>query len=73
MGEIHIHGHLVRYDDDLIDGMHYIENKLDENESKVFFDEAKRRGVAEFEDNLRHNYDLTYNKDASYTLTKRGQ
>jgi len=73
MGEIHIHGHLVRYEDDALDGIHYLENKLDENESKVFFDEAKRRKVAEFEDYHRWNYELTYNGDASYTLTKRSR
>jgi hypothetical protein len=70
MGQRTIHGHSISYEDDALEGVHYLQNKLDMDESKVYFDEAKRRGEAEFEDNHRWNYTLTYN-DGTYVLTRR--
>ena len=72
MQEMYIRGHKVKYEDDVREGVNYLDNHLDENESKVFFDEAKLRKMAEFEDYHQWNYTLTYEEnDGSYTLVKR--
>lgn len=71
MKDRRIHGYRVRYEDDVIGCVRYLENELDENELKALFDEARRRRMAEFEDSRERDYILTYSSSGIYTLTKR--
>lgn len=66
-----VHGHTVTGEDDAMDGINYLDHKLDSKEAEVFFDEAKRRGQAEFEDEHGRNYTLIRNSNATYTIEKR--
>ena len=65
-----IKGYIVHYEDDALLGLRYIENHLDYNEARVFFEQARNRGSAEFEDNNRVNFTLLHH-DGAYTLVRR--
>jgi hypothetical protein len=66
-----VHGHSVLGDSNALDGIRYLDHSLDYKEAEVFFDQAKRRGSAEFEDAKGRNYTLVRNKDATYTVERR--
>jgi len=65
-----IHGFSVVYEPNASGGVHYLMYDLDLDEAKVFFNQARQRGEAEFEDDLERKYTLFY-KNGIYTLTKR--
>jgi len=65
-----IHGHTVKYDDESKHGMSYLKNDLSGSEGRVFFDEAKRRGFAEFEDDEDRQFTLVY-QNGAYIITRR--
>lgn len=71
MKEIFIHGFKVKFEEDVRWGVNYLLYDLDYEESRVFFDQAKLRGFAKFEDDQDRQYTLIYNSDGSYTLIKR--
>lgn len=71
MKEIYIHGHKVKYEDNEQAGINYLLYDLDAQESKVFFNEAKRNKYAEFEDDKEGQFTLSYNADGSYSLMTR--
>ena len=71
MKQIRMHGFIVKYEDDAHEGVNYILKELDNNEARVFFDEARRRGEAQFEDRSGKNYTITKNRDGTFDLTKR--
>lgn len=70
MKEIYIHGFKVKYEENAKRGIDYLLYDLDREEAKVFFDQARARRYAKFEDDREGQFTLTYNHD-SYTLIKR--
>lgn len=71
MKEIYIRNFKVGFEEDAINGVRYLLYDLDRDEAKVFFDQARQRKSAEFEDDKEGQYNLLYNPNGSYTLTKR--
>jgi len=69
--EIFIKGLKVKYEESEQAAVNYLLYDLDTHEVKVFFDEAKMRKYAEFEDDKEGQYTLSYNQDGSYTLLRR--
>jgi len=65
-----IHSFSVFYEQNAIDGIRYLRDDLDFNEARVFFDQAKAKGFAQFEDDEDRQYTLFY-RDGVYTLTRR--
>lgn len=55
-----IDGHIVSHDESLSEGMRYLMYQINPQERKVFFDEAYRRGSAEFKDHMGYNYKLIH-------------
>jgi hypothetical protein len=64
------HGYGLDYDDSSYKGMKYLRDDLSSSEARVFFDQARRRGYAEFEDDYDRQYTMTY-KNGKYTITRR--
>jgi len=71
MKEIYIHGFKIRYEDNAQSGINYLRDDLDRDEAKVFFDQARLRKFAKFEDPADRQFTLSYSKDGSYTLARR--
>lgn len=65
-----VHGFSVAYEQNALEGIRYLRDDLDFNEAKVFFDQARTKGIAEFEDDEDRQYTLFY-KGESYTLVRR--
>ncbi|MFH0952663.1 MAG: hypothetical protein V1838_05830 [Patescibacteria group bacterium] len=68
-----VHGHAVYGDDASKKGLDYLDYQLSYQEARVFFEQARVRGKAQFEDHEHRNFDLVYNNDATYTVEKRRQ
>ncbi len=66
-----VHGHTVTGEDNAMDGINYLDHDVDYKEAEVFFEQAKRNGSAQFEDERGRNFTLIRNKDATYTVEKR--
>ena len=67
-----VYGFLVRFEQDLREGIRYLRNDLQREESKTLFDAARLRGSAEFEDDEDRDWTLMYIRgDNSYVLTLR--
>lgn len=66
----YIHGFTVTFEQNTLEGVRYLRDDLDFNEAKVFFEQAKRNGTAQFEDDQDRQYTLFY-KGGSYTLVRR--
>jgi hypothetical protein len=71
MKEIYIHGFKVKYEENEQAGINYLLYDLDIHESRVFFDQARAKKYAEFEDDREGQFTLSYNSDGSYTLMTR--
>ena len=71
MKAISVRGLTVKYEDDAREGINYLLSDLDAEEAKVFFEQAKRKKFAKFEDDRENQYTLSYNPDGTYTLSKR--
>lgn len=65
-----IHGFTVIYETNASGGVRYLREDLDFNEARVFFDQARMRGSAMFEDDNERQYTLIY-QSGVYTLMKR--
>ena len=65
-----VHGVYVTYEENALQGIHYLRDTLDMKEAKVFSDEARTHGSAEFEDRERRQYTLIY-QNGSYVLVRR--
>ena len=65
-----IHGFSITYEDTSRPGVEYLRNDLSYPEARVFFDQARMRGSAEFEDDEDRQYTLLY-QGGAYTLLKR--
>ena len=60
----------LSYEEDAIHGMHYLRDHISYEEAKVFFEQAKYHGSAQFEDRQDRNYKLIY-EDGGYRLERR--
>jgi len=68
--KITIHGFIVVYEQNAQPAVQYLRDDLDFNEARVFFDQARLRGQAMFEDDEDRQFTLLY-KDGVYTLIRR--
>lgn len=66
-----VHGFTVLGDDAVDEGVSFLDFSLGYPEAKVFFDQARARGKAQFQDSQRRDYTLKYNGDGTYTVLKR--
>jgi hypothetical protein len=71
MKEIIIRGFKVKYEESEQPGINYLLYDLGPQEAKVFFEQARAKKYAEFEDDREGQYTLSYNRDGSYTLIRR--
>jgi len=71
MKEVFIRGFKVRYEEGDQSGINYLFYDLDAEESRVFFDQAKQKKYAAFEDDKEGQFSLSYTKDGSFTLMRR--
>lgn len=65
-----IHGFSVNYEDNASGGVSHLRDDLDYNEAKVFFDQARTRGSAQFEDDEERQFTLAC-QNGAYTLIRR--
>lgn len=65
-----VHGFSVIYEQNAIEGIRYLRDDLDFEEARIFFDQARLKGFAQFEDDEDRQYTLLY-KEGSYTLLRR--
>jgi len=65
-----VHGFPLIYEENAKGGVIYLRDDLDFQEARVFFDQARQRGVAQFEDDADHQYTLSY-KNGIYNLVRR--
>ncbi|MBI2451306.1 MAG: hypothetical protein HYV52_03190 [Parcubacteria group bacterium] len=67
-----IHGFKVMFEENAREGVQYLEADLDLNEAKVFFDQAKLKGSAQFEDDEERQFTLMHQRnDHNYVLIRR--
>ncbi len=66
-----VHGYKVSGDDDAKEGIVYLDERLDYDEAKVFFEHARTRGSAQFEDDEGRNFTLVRASDGTYLVKKR--
>ena len=67
----YIHSYPVSYEDtNAKEGMIYLRDELDEQESKVFFEQAHRAGSAEFQDEHDRQFTLMYENE-KYVIIRR--
>lgn len=67
-----IHGHIVYGEDDAEKGLYYLDYEIDPEEARVFFQQAKLHGQAEFEDRHNRQFTLEYDHGAgSYRVIGR--
>jgi hypothetical protein len=64
-----IHGHTVEYDEKTSAGLRYLSRELDDEEAKVFFDEAYNYGHAVFEDHFGYKFKIIHH-GGEYQLAK---
>lgn len=65
-----VHGFPVIYEENALAGISYLRDDLDYQEARVFFDQARQRGSANFEDDNDRQYTLSY-KNGIYNLVRR--
>ncbi len=68
MKETYMHGHKVYSDDNASGGAYYLQNHTNDEEARVFFDQARMRGHVDFEDAEHSHYKLSYNQDGTYGI-----
>jgi hypothetical protein len=67
-----IYGFWVNYDDSAYDGIRYLRDDLSREEAVVFFDQARQKGSAQFEDDYEKQFILYYESgSSSYILARR--
>lgn len=65
-----VHGISVTYEENVEGGISHLRDDLDYGEAKVFFDQARFKGSAPFEDDEERQYTLVY-RGGVYFLTRR--
>lgn len=68
--DIRLHGFRIQYEENAYDGIKYLRDELQLVEAKVFFDQARMKKFAEFEDRHDRQFTLTYH-DGIYMLIRR--
>lgn len=71
MKVIYIRGFKVKFEENARDGVNYLLYDLDEEEARIFFEQARFKRYAKFEDDREGQYTLSHNPDGSYTLARR--
>ncbi|OGZ17326.1 MAG: hypothetical protein A2Z78_00745 [Candidatus Nealsonbacteria bacterium RBG_13_36_15] len=71
MKQISIHGYITKYEDKDYNGIRYLLEDLQYDEAKVFFEQARLHGSAQFEDDFEGQYILNRNPDGTYDLGRR--
>ncbi len=56
----------VKYEDAAYDGFNHLRNKLTQAETTVFFDQARDKGLAHFEDPYNRHYVLVYSRGDNF-------
>ena len=70
MESVVLDGKKIEYEKNAYDGIKYLRDDLDSLERRVFFDQAKMRGEAPFEDDEDRQFTLLH-KSNTYTLLRR--
>lgn len=65
-----VHGFWVTYEQNAYDGIKYLRDDLKMEETRVFFDQARVRGSAQFEDDHDRQFTVLYHS-GNYTLVRR--
>ncbi len=71
MATTSVHGHIVEYEENAEEGIHYLIYSLNGEEAKVFFDQALSHGSALFEDSMDRKYKLTHKGGINYELVRQ--
>jgi len=71
MKQISIHGYRTKYEDEDYNAVRYLLEDLQYEEAKIFFEQARLHRSAQFEDEFEGQYELSYNPDGTYTLSRR--
>ena len=64
-----IYGHTISHDDNVSQGMYFLTRVINQQEAKVFFDEAYNKGSAVFEDRMGFKFKLIHH-GGEYQLIK---
>ena len=65
-----IHGFTVSYEENATYGAHYLRNDLSRDEAKIFFEHARRKSSAQFEDSGDRQYTL-FHSNGTFVITRR--
>lgn len=65
-----VHTFPTSYEENASEGIRHLEEDLSYEEAKVFYDQARAHGSAEFEDDADRQFTLSYQSGA-YTLIRR--
>jgi hypothetical protein len=68
-----IHGFITNYNEEGMPAVRYLRYDLQPEEARVFYDQARAKGQADFEDEYENNFTLVYNRDGTYTIVFRGR
>lgn len=68
--ETTVHGFSIAYEENAVEGIRYLRDDLSFDEARVFFDQARMKTSAQFEDDEDRNFTILYH-DGSYTLVRR--
>ncbi len=64
-------GETVYYSEDSERGMRFLRDDLDPEETRVYFDQARSKGKAPFEDKNGNNFTLIRRSDGHFEVTTR--
>lgn len=65
-----VYGFPLSYEDGTYNGVRYLRDDLQREEARVFFDQARQRGEAQFENDYEEQFTLKYS-GGKYELVKR--
>lgn len=67
-----IHGFWVNYEDNAHEALKRLRDDLSRDEAKVYFEQARLKGSAQFEDDYDRQFTLFYERGSgSFILTRR--
>ena len=69
-----IRDHYVSYESEeknILYGVRHLKETLSQEEAKVFFDQARQKKSAQFEDKNRYQFTLIYQQEGNYLLLSR--
>jgi len=65
-----VHNFPTSYEENAEEGIRHLKDDLSRDEARVFFDQARARGSAEFEDDEDRQFTLSH-QNGTYTLIRR--